>query len=87
LEIDPSLAALGLPPALVSFIRIILFDSEWDRSKNKGKPPKPRLDLVTLSVMKETLEKRLEDYQTTLQVGLSDSGDAHFFSQPHRKTR
>ena len=91
LEIDPStksLSALSLPPALVSFIRIIVLDSEWDRSKTKGKPPKPRIDSLTLNVMKGVLEKRLEDYRTTLQVGFSgfatiDGALIHI----HRKTR
>lgn len=74
LEIDPyteSLAVLGLPPVLVSFIRIILYDSEWDRSKAKGKPPKPKMDPIILVIMKKVLEKRLEDYQTSLEVGFS----------------
>jgi hypothetical protein len=91
LEIDPStksLAVLDLPLILVSFIRIILFDSEWDRSKTKGKPPKPRIDLVTLNVMKKVLGTRLESYPTTLEVGSQQFLDssAHLITY-NRKTR
>lgn len=59
---------MEISPALVSFTRLILFDSEWDRSKAKGKPPRPKAELMTLRVMKKVLEKRLEDYNTTLDV-------------------
>ena len=71
LEIDPSkksTSSLEFPPAFVSFTRLILFDSEWDRSKAKGKPPRPKAELTTLKVMKKVLERRLEEYATTLDV-------------------
>ncbi len=73
LEIDPStksFSSIEVPLSLLSFTRLILFDSEWERSKIKGKPPRPKLDVIALSVIKRALEKREEDYSTPLEVSL-----------------
>jgi len=83
LDIDPSTkstSCLEFPPAFVSFTRLILFDSEWDRSKAKGKPPRPKAELMTLKVMKKVLEQRLEEYATTLDVSFPvlSSDDVHY---------
>jgi SET domain-containing protein 6 len=83
LEIDPStesISSLEFPPAFVSFTRLILFDFEWNRSKAKGKPPRAKAELMTLKVMKKVLEKRLEEYATTLDVSFPvlSSDDVHY---------
>ncbi|KAF9527317.1 hypothetical protein CPB83DRAFT_768637 [Crepidotus variabilis] len=68
LEIDDenpaTLESLDIP---IAFARLILHDDEWERAKAKGKPPKPKLEEHTLRVLKEALERRLQDYATTLE--------------------
>jgi SET domain-containing protein 6 len=66
LELD-----LEIPPAFTSFIRLIQLNSEWEKAQNKSKPPKPKADSQTLSIIRNVLVKRLAQYPTTLKVSLS----------------
>ncbi|KAG6891484.1 hypothetical protein C0992_005622 [Termitomyces sp. T32_za158] len=61
-------ADLELPALLVSFIRLLLLDKdEWESTKTKGKPPKPKIDAPVLGIVVELLDARLKAYPTTLQ--------------------
>jgi len=68
LEIDPDTSKTEIPEAILAFTRLILFETEWERAKTKGKPPKAKADAQTLQVLKDVLRRRLEDYPTTLKV-------------------
>ena len=68
LEIDPDTSKVEIPEAILAFTRLILFETEWERAKTKGKPPKAKADAQTLQVLKDVLKRRLEDYPTTLKV-------------------
>ncbi|KAF8813911.1 SET domain-containing protein [Phlegmacium glaucopus] len=58
---------LEIPPALTSFIRLIQINPEWEKAQNKKKPPKPKTDVQTLSIIRNVLVKRLAQYSTTLK--------------------
>ncbi|CAA7261815.1 unnamed protein product [Cyclocybe aegerita] len=68
LEIDPDSSELEIPPPMLSFTRLILFQAEWERAKSKSKPPKPTMDMQTLSVLVAVLERRLQAYDTSLEA-------------------
>ncbi|CAE6530009.1 unnamed protein product [Rhizoctonia solani] len=56
-----------LPSGLLSFTQLLLLSgSEWNKIKEKEKPPKPKSDPVKKCV-KDALEKRLRSYPTTLE--------------------
>ncbi|KDQ21492.1 hypothetical protein BOTBODRAFT_99899 [Botryobasidium botryosum FD-172 SS1] len=56
-----------LPDALVSLIRLLLSTSdEWEKIRDKGKPPKPKSDAQSDSVAEKVLRKRLDMYKTSL---------------------
>ena len=71
LEIDPDTSKTEIPEAILAFTRLILFETEWERAKTKGKPPKAKADAQTLQVLKDVLRRRLEDYPTILQVRIA----------------
>jgi SET domain-containing protein 6 len=61
---------LELPEAMISFIRLLLLPTgEWERVKDKGKTPKSKIDRQLLSIIMSVLQKRLEEYPTSLEVG------------------
>ena len=75
---------LEIPPAFTSFIRLIQLNPEWEKAQNKNKPPKPKMDSQTLSIIRNVLVKRLAQYPTTLKVSLSSLHDT--FSIFYRKS-
>jgi len=59
---------LQLPEALISLARLLLsLDGEWEKARDKGKIPKPKIDVQVLSVILQTLRKRLRQYPTTIE--------------------
>jgi N-lysine methyltransferase SETD6 len=59
----------ALPDELVSLIRLLLMPGvEWEKTKGKGKLPKPKMDNVVLQIAESVLKKLLENYKTTLEV-------------------
>jgi N-lysine methyltransferase SETD6 len=60
---------LNVPPALISFIRLLQLSEEaWENVRDKGKPPKPKIDAEILENVKQVLEQRMREYQSDLQV-------------------
>ncbi|PCH36002.1 SET domain-containing protein [Wolfiporia cocos MD-104 SS10] len=56
------------PDDLVSFVRLMLLPrNEWEKTKMKSKLPKAKVDAQVLSIVKEVLERRLQEYSTTAQ--------------------
>ncbi|CAE6374464.1 unnamed protein product [Rhizoctonia solani] len=56
-----------LPPELLSFTQLLLLsDTEWEKTQEKEKPPKPKSDEVKKCV-KNALERRVMMYPTTVE--------------------
>lgn len=59
------------PGELISFIRVLIIpDAEWSKTQTKGKIPKSKMDSEVADILKRTLELRLKQYQTTLEVSV-----------------
>ncbi|KAF9050042.1 hypothetical protein BJ165DRAFT_1455980 [Panaeolus papilionaceus] len=56
-----------IPQDFISFTRLMMNQSEWEKAQNKERPPKPTIDKATLEVIQAVLIKRLSQYPTTLQ--------------------
>ncbi|KAF8160689.1 hypothetical protein B0H34DRAFT_697698 [Crassisporium funariophilum] len=61
---------LELPMAFTSFIRLILLRSEWEKAKEKARPPRPKADAQTLGILQKLLDRRIAQYPTTIRVRL-----------------
>jgi hypothetical protein len=60
---------LEIPPSIISIIRLLLLlDEEWEKTREKAKPPKPKMDAVVLTVLHEVLQRKLKEYPTSIQV-------------------
>jgi len=58
-----------LPPALISFVRLLTLPQEdWERTREKGKVPKAKVDVGVLGVVGEVLGRRIGLYPTSIQV-------------------
>lgn len=54
-----------LPAALTSFIRLLLLSQEeWEKTREKGRPPKAKFDLQVSPLLRRILEMRLTSYET-----------------------
>ncbi|TFK25187.1 SET domain-containing protein [Coprinopsis marcescibilis] len=59
---------LDLPPAALSLIRLLLLtDGEWNKVREKGKPPKPKADSDVLLVLEKALNKRCKEYSSSIE--------------------
>ncbi|KAF7376573.1 Ribosomal lysine N-methyltransferase 4 [Mycena sanguinolenta] len=67
---------LEIPLALVSLIRLLrLTSDEWEKTVAKDKVPKPKLDNEVLDVVRAVLERRLNEYPSTLNDDIQLLGD------------
>lgn len=58
-----------LPPELVTLARLLLQPkADWEKTKSKGKLPKPVLDATIASIAIDVLENRLKEYSATVEV-------------------
>lgn len=54
---------------MISFAKLLLLSKdEWEKVREKSKPPKPKLDGALYDVLISTLENRLAQYPTALEV-------------------
>ncbi|KEP52673.1 RuBisCO LSMT substrate-binding protein [Rhizoctonia solani 123E] len=66
-----------LPPELLSFTQLLLLsDTEWEKTQEKEKPPKPKLDEVKKCV-RDALVKRMELYPTSLEEDENQLASGH----------
>ena len=66
-----------IPPPLISFVRMLLLSHEdWEKVKEKQKPPKPKLTegdgSRVLEVINQGLQRRLEEFPSSIEVFVSD---------------
>ena len=64
---------LEIPPPLISFARLLLLSPEdWEKAKEKQKPPKPKLGeeegSTVLVVINQGLQRRLDQFPSTIEV-------------------
>ncbi|KAF9010631.1 hypothetical protein BDQ17DRAFT_1234041 [Cyathus striatus] len=56
----------AISPGFLSLVRLLLLhDDEWKKAKDKGKPPKPKVDVEVLKCISGVLQRRLQEYPTT----------------------
>ncbi|KAI0743984.1 hypothetical protein C8Q80DRAFT_1220766 [Daedaleopsis nitida] len=57
-----------LPEEFVSFERLLLLsEGEWEKTAKKSKLPKPKIDKEVLGIAIEVLERRLQEYPTSIE--------------------
>ncbi|KAJ8454630.1 hypothetical protein ONZ45_g19229 [Pleurotus djamor] len=59
------LPASSLPEEVVSLVRLLVDDAEWEKAQEKEKPPKVKLDIDILAIILEALQRRLSQYDGT----------------------
>ena len=60
---------LEIPPVLIAFVRLLIIEAgEWEKARDKGKPPKPKVDENILSILQDVFRERLKLYPTDLEV-------------------
>lgn len=58
-----------MPDELISLARLLLqTKAEWEKTKAKGKVPKPAMDATIAAIAIDVLERRLKEYPTSIQV-------------------
>ncbi|KII92655.1 hypothetical protein PLICRDRAFT_103395 [Plicaturopsis crispa FD-325 SS-3] len=59
---------LPVPEASISLVRLLqLPEAEWEKARDKRKPPKPKVDIPVLSVLISALQKRSTEYPTSIE--------------------
>jgi SET domain-containing protein 6 len=62
-------SALPIPETLIRLVRLLLLPQhEWEKVRDKGKPPKPKIDTEILDIAINVLVRRLAQYPTTIPV-------------------
>ncbi|EKM54733.1 uncharacterized protein PHACADRAFT_97093 [Phanerochaete carnosa HHB-10118-sp] len=57
-----------LPPEMVSLARLLLQPkAEWEKTKAKGKVPKPTMDTTIAAIAMDVLQSRLKEYPTSVE--------------------
>ncbi|KAJ3902224.1 hypothetical protein F5879DRAFT_258120 [Lentinula edodes] len=57
-----------VPEAMVSLTRLLYLSSdEWEKTQEKSKPPKPKLDSQALNLILVVLQKRIAQYPSTMK--------------------
>jgi hypothetical protein len=64
--------SLEIPQDMASFAALLLLTgSEWEKARQKSKPPKRKPDLELLNLLISALQARMADYPTSITVSLS----------------
>lgn len=57
---------------MVSLARLLLQPRpEWEKTKSQGKVPKPTMDVAVAAIAMDVLQRRLEEYPTSIEVSES----------------
>lgn len=66
---------------MISFVKLLLLpQADWEKAREKSKPPKSKLEGILYDILISTLEKRLAEYPTTIEVTIVHS----LFSETNR---
>lgn len=58
-----------VPTVMISFTKLLrLSEREWAKVREKSKPPKPKLEGPLYDILILVIERRLEEYPTSLEV-------------------
>ena len=77
-----------LPPEMVSLARLLLQQkADWEKTKSKGKVPKPTMDATIATIVMDVLQRRLKEYPTSIEVSLSALGFSARSHGGYRRTR
>ncbi|EIW83379.1 SET domain-containing protein [Coniophora puteana RWD-64-598 SS2] len=58
---------LDIPEPLIVLVRLLqLLEPDWEKTREKEKPPKPKMDGAVIGVLVEVLHRRLKEYPTTI---------------------
>lgn len=64
-----------IPKVMTSFAKLLLLpENEWEKVREKSKPPKPKLEGVLCDILISVIENRLAEYPTTLEVRVFHTG-------------
>lgn len=59
------------PEPVFSLIRLLLLsEADWKKAQEKSKLPKSKPDAQVLQVLQSAVQRRLNEYPTSIQVGL-----------------
>lgn len=53
---------------LISFIRLLLYDLDWDKAQKKGRVPHAMMDETVADVLQEIVNQRLAQYKENIEV-------------------
>ncbi|GJE92752.1 SET domain-containing protein [Phanerochaete sordida] len=57
-----------LPPEMVSLARLLLQPkADWEKTRAKGKVPKPTMDATIAAIAVDVLQRRLQEYPTSIE--------------------
>ena len=63
-----------LTDEVISFTKLLFLPTaEWEKARDKGKPPKPKLDVVCSTTLQDVIERRMKSYPTSLEVSVLPS--------------
>ena len=58
-----------VPTVMISFTKLLLLlEREWTKVREKSRPPKPKLEGPLYDILILVIERRLEEYPTSLEV-------------------
>jgi thymidylate synthase ThyX len=78
---------LDIPPAIVQMTKILLLpQDDWEKARDKGKVPKPKMEPEIMQMLEKVLHRRSSRYRTSIEVRQVPSG-SRFYLPAVRRTR
>ena len=65
-----------IPEAVIAFAKLLIDEETWEKARDKGKTPKPKIDqtlvgVKVIEVLLESIKLRRKAYGTSLQASQS----------------
>ncbi|WVO13500.1 hypothetical protein L204_101121 [Cryptococcus depauperatus] len=70
-DVFPLSLSPSLDTNLISFIRLLLYDNEWQKAKKKGKFPRSAVDDTVASILIRAVQQRLGQYKNNIRDNLN----------------
>lgn len=59
----------AIPDSFISLVKLLTGAAQdWDKARDKGKPPRPKMDAQVVRIAISVLEARLAQYPTSVEV-------------------